>query len=98
MEKRIPLFLKQAAKQGATEGALTGAGLATGSSEDFFNQTNEFGGFNGGDAPATKGGYAEVGLASQKSIIGAINSMNSQAAVDASTKLATKSSRQVQKT
>ncbi|MEC8044446.1 MAG: hypothetical protein VX130_07640 [Verrucomicrobiota bacterium] len=85
------VVLKQAAKQGATEGALTGAGLATGSSEDFFNQTNEFGGFNGGDAPVTKGGYAEVGLASQKSIIGAINSMNSQAAVDASTKLATKS-------
>ena len=85
------VVLKQAAKQGATEGALTGAGLGTGSSPDFFNQTNEFGGFNGGDAPATKGGYAEVGLASKKSIIGAINSMNSQAAIDASTKLATKS-------
>ena len=91
MENRDSVVLKQAAKQGATEGALTGAGLATGSSPDFFNQTNDFGGFNGGDAPATKGGYAEVGLASQKSIIGAINSMNSQAAVDASTKLATKS-------
>ena len=85
------VVLKQAAKQGATEGALTGAGLGTGSSPDFFNQTNEFGGFNGGDDPATKGGYAEVGLASKKSIIGAINSMNSQAALDADTELATKS-------
>ena len=73
------------------EGALTGAGLGTGSSPDFFNQTNEFGGFNGGDDPATKGGYAEVGLASKKSIVGAINSMNSQAALDADTELATKS-------
>ena len=89
------VVLKQAAKQGSTEGALAGSGLATLYDEDYFNSEENFGGANGnangngGGQPA--GSYDSVALSSKKSIIDAISTVNSQAAVDASTKLATKS-------
>ncbi len=89
------VVLKQAAKQGSTEGALAGSGLATLYSEDYFNSEENFGGANGnaggngGGQPT--GSYDSVALSSKKSIIDAIASVNSQAAVDASATLATKS-------
>ena len=82
------VVLKQAAKQGSTEGALAGSGLATLYSEDYFNSEENFGGANGnaggngGGQPS--GSYDSVALSSKKSIIDAIASVNSQAAVDAS--------------
>ncbi len=89
------VILKQAAKQGGTEGALAGSGLATLYDEDYFNSEENFGGANGnangvgGGQPT--GSYDSVALSSKKSIIDAISSVNSQAAIDASSKLATKS-------
>jgi hypothetical protein len=89
------VILKQAAKQGGTEGALAGSGLATLYDEDYFNSEENFGGANGnangngGGQPT--GSYDSVALSSKKSIIDAISTVNSQAAVDASSKLATKS-------
>ncbi len=87
------VVLKQAAKQGATEGALAGSGLATLYDEEYFNNEANFGGANGGTNTAgqASGSYDSVALSSKKSIIDAISTVNAQAAVDASTKLATKS-------
>ncbi len=87
------VVLKQAAKQGATEGALAGSGLATLYDEEYFNNEANFGGANGetNTAGQASGSYDSVALSSKKSIIDAISTVNAQAAVDASTKLATKS-------
>ena len=89
------IVLKQAAKQGSTEGALAGSGLATLYDEDYFNSEENFGGANGiangsGGVQAT-GSYDSVALSSKKSIIDAISTVNSQAAIDANSELATKS-------
>ena len=74
---------------------MAGSGLATLYDENYFNSEENFGGANGnangngGGQPT--GSYDSVALSSKKNIIDAISTVNSQAAVDASSKLATKS-------
>ena len=69
-----PIVVKQASKQGVTEGSLIGSGFATDYQESFFVEND----------------VEDMELAAKKNILSSINSMNADASLEAMNSLATK--------
>ena len=69
-----PIVVKQASKQGVTEGSLIGSGFATDYQESFFVEND----------------VEDMELAAKKNILTSINSMNADASLEAMNSLATK--------
>ena len=69
-----PIVVKQASKQGVTEGSLIGSGFATDYQESFFVEND----------------VEDMEIAAKKNILSSINSMNADASLEAMNSLATK--------
>ena len=69
-----PIVVKQASKQGVTEGSLIGSGFATDYQESFFVDKD----------------YEDMEIAAKQNMLSTINKMNSSASIEAMNSLATK--------
>ena len=69
-----PIVVKQASKQGVTEGSLIGSGFATDYQDTFFVDKD----------------YEDMEIAAKQNMLSTINSMNSSASIEAMNSLATK--------